>query len=1109
MPGKDRLVTLLLCALFLSPAVARNCWSQLSTGIIAGTVTDNSGAVVPEATITIRNEGTSATITTTSNADGTFISAAVPIGTYTITVTKTGFSTYTEKSVEVHPTQVASVNPQLKLGTVTQQVQVSASAAQVQTSTAEVSSEVSSREVKTLPLNGRNFESLSTLMPGVTNIAPDTAQVQGGFIQTNIMSVNGMGTTGSGYYLDGMWDIAPGNMVGLTITPNPDSIQEVRVLQSNYSAQYSLYGSTAVILQTKSGTDTFHGAAWEYLRNDKLDARNFFSPSVPPLKQNIFGYNLSGPVAIPGHGSGANKTFFFWSQQWSVQHIGLPATGGGTGGITLIGADPTAAMRSGTFNTPITDPLTGRPFPQTAPGVYQIPSNRINPNAQVFLNAFAPLPNNPSGGFFNYINLNPEINNTRDDEIKVEHNFGARLRLMAEYLDDRQDNENPSNPYISSPYNISRGAVTTNNSLAQVQLTATITPTMVNTTSVNLDAYIPSLLARGLSLQSQLPDFHQTLPFSGFLSNRLPQVNFAGGWATIGQATVIPSPNPANLVDTLSDDWSWVRGKHFLQAGMALEYGTSRQNTFSASNGQWFFSGQFTGNPIADYLLGDAASFGQASNVLRVYNHWKTVTPYIEDRWIVTRRLTLTGGLRYLFETLPTIQRNFATNFVPALYNPSQAPIVNTDGTITRTPNYNPLNGLVFNGVNGVPLQFTTAHQNNLAPTVGFAYDVFGDGKTSLRGGVGITYTSIPTGTDCSLSCTGNPPIIQNLTLVTPSFPNPIGAAAAPPGAPSLVATAPNFYPTTGTVTYSLSAERQLSSNWFLSVAGAGNATLHGMGNLNINQPLPDGPYDFNPIINTGTVFANIYSPYQGYGNISQVSNRIKQRWNALEINLRHPVGHNLTLTSAYTWQHCLTNAGGGVGPGGIVGASVSQDSYHPLRQYGTCNANVFNIWTSSLIWDLPWFHASQGAEGLLLKGWEFADITTIQSGFALTPGLATSNPGLATLPDRLAGSSITGPKTAAQWFNTAAFSNPAPGYFGDAALGSITGPGVVNFDMAFYKDFHVKERHLFQFRAELFNIFNHTNFSGVQTAYGAGNFGQITSALDPRIAEFALRYEF
>lgn len=425
-------------------------------------------------------------------------------------------------------------------------------------------------------------------MPGVTNIAPDTAQVQGGFLQTNIISVDGMGISGTGYYLDGMWNIAPGNMVGLTITPNPDSIQEVRVLQSDYSTQYSLYGSNAIILQTKSGTDTFHGTAYEYLRNDVLDARNFFSPSVPPLKQNIFGYNLSGPLYLPGHGSGTKKTFFFWSQQWSVQHIGLPATGGGTGGITLIGADPTAAMRNGTFNAPITDPLTGQPFPQTSPGVYQIPSNRINANALTFLNAFAPLPNNPSNGFLNYINLNPEINNTRDDEIKIDHNFSDRLRLMAEYLDDHQDNENPSNPYISSPFNVSRGAVTTFNSLTQVQLTATITPTMVNTTSVNMDSYIPSLLARGLWLQSQLPDFHQTLPFHGFLSDRLPQVNFAGGWSSIGQATVIPSPNPANLVNTLSDDWSWVRGKHFLQAGVALQYDTPARTPSAPAMGSGF-----------------------------------------------------------------------------------------------------------------------------------------------------------------------------------------------------------------------------------------------------------------------------------------------------------------------------------------------------------------------------------------------------------------------------------------------------------------------------------------------------------------------------------------
>jgi hypothetical protein len=1083
--------TVLCCALLL--ALARESgWSQINSTTISGAVTDAGGASVPESAISLVNQGTNLVITTKSNADGTFVLAGLAIGVYTITVTKDGFETYTQRNIETHPAQVTSVNPVMAVGAVTTHLEVTASAVQVQTSTPEVVSQVSGEQVGLLPLNGRNFQSLSALMPGVTNTAPDTAQVQGGFLQTNTMSVNGMGTNGTQYYVDGIWDMNTGDMNQLDITPNPDTIEEVRVLQNNFSAKYSLFGSNVALVQTKSGTDTFHGTAFEYFRNDALDARNYFSPIVPPLKQNIFGYTIGGPLFIPGH---KKRTFFFWSQQWSKQHIGS----------ALLGADPTEDMRNGTFNTPITDPVTGQLFPQTSPGIYQIPQGRINTNAVTFLNAFAPLPNNPSGGFLNYINLNPQINSTRDDEIKVDHNFNEKYRLMGEYLTDDQDNENPADNFLSSPYTPSRYASTSHMTLAQAQFTQVLSSSMVNTTSLTMNIYLVNLLVRGLSLQSQLPDFQQQLPYQGYLSDRLPQVNFGGGWSPIGVSTDLPSPRITNLINTVLDDWSWLKGNHYLQAGGSLTYGTFRQNSFSASNGQWFFSGQFTGNPIADYMLGEGATFYQASDVHRAYNHNKLFSPYIEDRWKTTRRLTITAGIRYEFLSPPTLQKEFGTNFLPSKYNPANAPIVNPDGTLTATPTYDPNNGLVFNGVNGVPLSFVNAHQNFWGPTGGFAYDFFGDGKTSLRGGAGITYTAVWTGTDCVLTCLGNPPLIPAINLVSPSFPSPAGAGAAPLGAASLYAMNPNFNPSTQVITYSLSTEHQFGQNWILTITGAGNATRHANGFLNINQPPPDAPYDFNPLINTGTVFPYVYSPYLGYGSITQSANPIKQRWNALEVNLRHPVGHNVMFTSAYTWQHCLSNA-----PGlSIVGGAPMQDSYHPLRNYGTCSFNAFNVWTTSLVWSPTWFQKSKPLERLILSGWQLSDISTIQSGFALNPGLVTSNPGLATVPDRVPGLQVSGPKTAGQWFNTAAFSSPAPGYFGDAKQGSITGPGVVNFDLAMYKDFHIKEHQVVQFRGELFNAFNITNFSGVQTAYGAGNFGQVTSALDPRIAELVLRYQF
>jgi len=1094
-----RLFSLSMYPAFCLMFVSAQGWGQMSTtGTISGTVSDSTGAVVPQAAITVLSEATRLETHTTSNDSGGFVVPGLAPGPYDVTVTKQGFQTYKETGILVSPAQVATINVVLKLGAVATTISVEASAARVEISTPEVSSQVSGRQAVMLPLNGRNYEALAFLMPGVTNLTPDTGLTSGGFLTSNTASVNGMGASGTMYYLDGIWNENTGDMTSTTITPNPDTIEEVRLLQNNYGAQYSLNGSNVMLVETKAGTSTFHGSAYEYLRNDALDARNFFSPTVPALKQNIFGYTIGGPLMIPGHyNTNRQKTFFFWSQQWQVQHIGNVVTG----------ADATADQRSGTFTTPITDPLTGQPFPQVSPGVYQIPQGRLNPDSLALLNALAPLPNNPAGGFLNYINVTPTINNTRDDEIKVDHNFSSRLRLMAEYLDSHQTNNNATQlyfPAISPPFSTTRMVVTAPEQLAQIRLTQILSPSMVNTTSVSMNNYVVNLNLSGLAYRSQVPNFSENLPFNGVNSDRLPEVDFSGGWPSLGVNYILPIPHASDLEDSLSDDWSWLRGNHYLQAGMQYVRGTKRQTTYAPTAGDWSYSGLFTGNPMADYLLGDAATFTQQSNQLRPYEHYPIISPYFQDRWKVNRRLTLTIGLRYSFEPLPNFQTGLSM-FVPSRFDPAKAPIVNLDGSITATPNYDPLNGIVFNGITpGIPPNFSSSNQNYWNPTFGFAYDIFGDGKTSLRGGIGVTHVN-NFYASCQYQCADNYPVTVPITLITPSFPNPIGAAVAPTTVPSMVFNDMPL-PETGVTTFSMALERELGGGWLVSIAGAGNAAEHLNQDTDLNQPYPEGGYDFPPIINTGTVSRYAFAPFQGYGQITYIQNNLNADWDALEINVRHAVGHNLFLSGAYTWQHSMTENRGNYILSN-TGYVTLQDVYHPTNDKGSSNATPPQMFALSAIWTLPWYKGT-GWKHTLLGGWQYADVTTIQSGFPLDPGLATATPGLAIRPDRVA-NDITGPKTVQEWFNTNAFAAPAAGFFGNAGPGIIPGPGCVDFDMAFYKDFKIGERQKFQFRGELFNIFNHTNFNGVATAVGAGDYGQITSARDPRIVEFVLRYEF
>jgi len=502
--------------------LAPRCGAQeTSMATITGTVTDASGAVVPEASIDILNQNTGVKITTKSNAAGEFVVPELPIAVYTVTVTKQGFNTYSQTGIELHPGTMATVNPTLQPGSVVSTVSVKATATVVQTSTPEVASEISSAEVYTLPLNGRNFQTLGALMPGVINMAPDSALGQGNFQGTVAMSINGMGNAGSVYYLDGAFDM---NGATATIQPNPDTLQEVRVLANNYGVQYNLQGSSTVIMETKSGTDQFHLTAFDYVRNTDFNARNAFFSSPLIMHQNIFGATLGGPLFFPGHRSKNPQTFFFASIQAAIL----------SNANTLTGATPTQAFRQGDFSAicltgftagicndrtkagavtdQLTNPATGTPF------LNNNIASGLNTNSVALMNATEPPPNyvSPAGGITNYINVNPIYTRTRDDELKVDHDFGTRSRLMAEYIDSRQLYRAPYDTVISSsPFSTTQTVEPSECQTGHLRLTTTISPSMVNTVGVSTAQLVVTIDFNGIVQQNQVPTFSENLPFKG------------------------------------------------------------------------------------------------------------------------------------------------------------------------------------------------------------------------------------------------------------------------------------------------------------------------------------------------------------------------------------------------------------------------------------------------------------------------------------------------------------------------------------------------------------------------------------------------------------------
>lgn len=1141
------------------------------TGSITGDVRDNTGASIPGATVTITSveQGTAYKLTT--NAAGEYLQAALPPGTYDIKISATGFNDFESKGIVLRVSERTRVDATLAVGEVKTAVTVESTASQVQTETGELSGLVTGTEMTQIVLNGRNFTQLIALTPGVNN---QTGQDEGtvGVYGNISWQVNGGRSEYNNWLVDGGDNMDAGSNDTINVYPSIDAIAEVKVLTSNYGAQYGRNGSGTIESVTKSGTKEFHGDAYEFVRNTDFNARNFFATSNPPYHKNDFGYTLGGPVYIPKLYTKKEKTFFFWSEEWrkertpSTFDVGVPSLGERQGNFSDVCPAAGSAVNRTTYpNCPV-NPVTGAYYPNNT-----VP---IDPNAQAIL-PMIPVPTYNDGFASTFTGSVVAPVSWREELVRGDHNFTDTTRFFFRFIHDSWNTVTPTALWSSDSFPTERTNFVGPGVSIVAHLANNFSPTLLNEFTFSYTADHIFLTPTGTAV-TRPSSMTMTGLFDNGFGDKLPGVSIGSPYNSGSGFTADLAGYPwnnANPTYTYRDQIAKIIGGHNIYTGAYIEIMQKNEDASAETQGFLTFSNTSTvttGNPWADFLAGRIGNFWQQNQQIKYYYRSKTFEPYFQDDWHVTHRLTINLGVRISgFATYPEKYNNFY-NFFLNQYNPATAPKIDVTGSITGVAgdlvpgSGNFYDGMVACGKSGTPAGCMSGHFFNAAPRFGFAYDPFGNGKWAIRGGYGLFYEHL-NGNEAISGLEGNPPGMLGPTQYNiPSYTS-IGGAG--------------LTGTIGTTAYSakvrwpymqqwnLDVEHTIIPNTVATLAYVGSKGTHLTNQIDANQllPVPMSANPFNPgqpltstecgtVLNAGfpnvsavvngktvtglvaqdlsvacgTVPADSYRPYLGYSNISLIEQEANSIYNSLQLALRRTAKRS-QITLAYTYSHSIDDSSDRY-DGNFV------DSYNLALSRATSNFDETHILNLGYVLDLPYLTNHKSLAGKLLGGWEWSGLTSYYTGtpFSVTAGSTSTifpGPGVGngtgtnvylnlvgnpySTPPQSAVAGYLGPVL----YNPEAFAVPTGLTFGTAGRNILRNPNVLNFNMGLFKKFYMSEQRYFEFRAEAFNVFNHTEFSttatslGCYQASGVGctdtQFLMPNGAHEPRLLQLGLKFMF